>query len=54
MMKGQYGIEDAVVLSGFNVKKENGITYLPVYMLMFLEKEEHDLPSVDFEPLPSV
>ncbi len=54
MMKDQYGIEDAVVLSQYNVRKENGITYLPVYMLMFLEKEEHDLPAVDFEPLPSV
>lgn len=54
MMKDQYGIEDAFVLSQYNVKKENGITYFPVYMLMFLEKEEHDLPSVDFEPLPSL
>ncbi len=54
MMKDQYGIEDALVLSQYNVKKENGITYFPVYMLMFLEKEEHDLPVVDFEPLPSV
>lgn len=51
LMKDQYGINDALVLSTFNVKKENGITYLPVYMLMFLKSEEHDLPVVDFEPL---
>ncbi len=51
LMKGQYGIEDSLVLSSFNVKRENGITYLPVYMLMFLNREEHDLPLVDFEPL---
>ena len=51
LMKDQYGIEDSLVLSSFNVKRENGITYLPVYMLMFLNREEHDLPLVDFEPL---
>lgn len=51
LMKGQYGIEDSLVLSSFNVKRENGITYLPVYMLMFLNREEHNLPLVDFEPL---
>ncbi len=51
LMKDQYGIENSLVLSSFNVKRENGITYLPVYMLMFLKREEHDLPIVDFEPL---
>ena len=51
LMKDQYGIENSLVLSSFNVKRENGITYLPVYMLMFLNREEHDLPIVDFEPL---
>ena len=51
LMKDQYGIENSLVLSSFNVKRENGITYLPVYMLMFLNREEHDLPLVDFEPL---
>lgn len=51
MMKAQYGIDDALVLSTFNVKKENGITFLPVYMLMFLNSEEHDLPVVEFEPI---
>lgn len=51
LMKDQYGIENSLVLSSFNVKRENGITYLPVYMLMFLKRENHDLPIVDFEPL---
>lgn len=51
LMKDQYGIENSLVLSSFNVKRENGITYLPVYMLMFLNREEHDLPLVGFEPL---
>ena len=51
LMKDQYGIENSLVLSSFNVKRENGITYLPVYMLMFLNREEHNLPLVDFEPL---
>lgn len=50
-MKEQYGIEDSVVLSSSNVKRENGITYLPVYMLMFLQREEHDLPIVNPGPL---
>lgn len=51
LMKDQYGIENSLVLSSFNVKRENGITYLPIYMLMFLKREENDLPVVDLEPL---
>lgn len=54
MMKEQYGIGNALVLSSFNVKKENGIIYLPIYMLMFLQREEYNLPVVDFAPLPSI
>ncbi len=54
MMKEQYGIEDAIVFSTFNVKKENGITYLPVYMLMFLERESGNLPILTLEPLPQL
>ena len=50
----EYGLDEAVVLSSHNISTDGKITYLPIYMLMFLEKEEGSLPSVDFSTLPTV
>ena len=34
----EYGIENTFVLCNSNLKKKNKITYLPIYMIMFIDK----------------
>ena len=45
----EYGIEEAYVLSAANVKKEGKITYLPIYMIMFIGEETGDFPDISKE-----
>ena len=40
MADQSYNIREALVLSGANVKVVDRIKYLPIYMLMFLEKDK--------------
>ena len=40
-----YGIEEAVVFTSYNVKKEEKISYLPIYMTMFLNENNLKLPQ---------
>lgn len=40
MASGEYAIPRALVLCNGNVKVDGKVVYMPVYMLMFLEKEE--------------
>ena len=40
-----YKIEEAFVLTTFNIQKEGKITYLPVYMTMFLNEDSLKLPA---------
>lgn len=40
MASAEYDIPEALVLCNSNVKKEGGLVYMPIYMLMFLEKEK--------------
>ncbi len=42
----EYGIEEAYVLSGSNLKKRGKIIYLPIYMIMFIEEERKDFPDI--------
>lgn len=46
-----YPIEEAFVLSNYNVEVKGNIVYYPIYMLMFIEDEEIKLPKVDFDDL---
>lgn len=39
-----YSLEEGVVFSNENVSKESKITYLPIYMIMFLKKKEMENP----------
>ncbi len=43
-------MEEAVVFSGFNVSVNEKITYLPIYMVMFFDKDGEDmvLPRISF------
>lgn len=48
-----YGIREAWVLSGANVSVVGNIKYLPIYLLMFLKKEEAQ-PTVYKIDLPDL
>lgn len=47
MNNKDYGIKDAFVFSNANVKKDDKITYYPIYMIMFLDKEK--IESIDLK-----
>ncbi len=42
-----YSIEEAFVLTNFNVEVQGNIIYYPVYMLMFITDENIQLPKMD-------
>lgn len=46
MEEENYAISEAIVFSGQNVSTEGGITYLPLYMVMAMEKD-----AVEFEDI---
>ena len=49
-----YSIEEAYVLSNYNVEKKGKLTYYPIYMIMFIEEEKAVFPVVDFTDLTSI
>ena len=46
-----YSIEEAFVLSNYNVEVKGNLVYYPIYMLMFIEDEEIKLPTVEIDDL---
>ena len=40
MSQAEYGIKEAIVFDDSALKVENGVFYAPVYMAMFLKKDE--------------
>ncbi len=42
----EYGIEEAYVLSNANVQRKGKITYLPIYMIMFIDEKASDFPDI--------
>lgn len=46
-----YSIEEAFVLSNYNVEVKGNLVYYPIYMLMFIEDEEIKLPKVEIDDL---
>lgn len=51
MSTPDYGIKSAMVFSNSNVSSIRRITYLPVYLLMFLRQTEHVDTIVRFKPV---
>ncbi len=39
----EYGIEQAIVLGSDNLKRSGRVLYVPIYMIMFLQKESLSL-----------
>lgn len=44
-----YNINEAIVLSNSNVKVENNIHYLPIYMIMFISDNDISFPKFDLK-----
>jgi len=42
----EYGIKRAIVLCNDNVKVRGNVSYLPIYMLMFIERAEDTAPKI--------
>lgn len=49
-----YSIEEAFILSNYNVEVKGNLVYYPIYMLMFIEDEEVKLPKVDIGDLSAI
>lgn len=46
-----YSIEEAFVLSNYNVEVKGNLIYYPIYMLMFIEADEIKLPTIELDDL---
>lgn len=46
-----YTIDEAFILSNYNLEVKGNLIYYPIYMLMFIEDEEIKLPKIDFDDL---
>ncbi len=51
MELSNYAIDEAFVLSNYNVEVRDHIVYYPMYMLMFIKEDSLKLPTIDFESL---
>lgn len=49
-----YSIDEAFVLTNFNVEVKDNIVYYPIYMLIFIENENIQLPTMDLFDLSLV
>ncbi len=49
-----YSIDEAFVLSNFNVKVNGNIVYYPIYMLMFITDESIQLPTIELDDLSNI
>ena len=45
----EYEIEEAIVFTNDNVKTKGKITYLPIYMVMFLQKDAEEFADISLE-----
>ncbi len=54
MKLSNYSIDEAFVLSNYNVEIKGNIVYYPIYMLMFIEAEDIKLPKIDLDILSSL
>ena len=49
-----YSIDEAFVLSNFNVSVANKITYYPIYMLMFIKNDDIEMPKLELDDLSKI
>lgn len=48
---GNYSVDEAFVLSNYNVSVVDKITYYPIYMLMFIKNDDIEMPTVELDDL---
>ena len=46
-----YSIEEAFILSNYNVEVKGNLVYYPIYMLMFINSDEIRMPTVEIDDL---
>lgn len=46
-----YSIQEAFILSNYNVEVDENRIYYPIYMIMFIEDEEIKMPKIDLDDL---
>ena len=49
-----YSIDEAIVLSNYNVSVSGKITYYPIYMLMFIRNDEIKMPKLELDDLSAL
>ena len=49
-----YSIDEAIVLSNYNVSVSDKITYYPIYMLMFIRNDEIKMPKLELDDLSAL
>ena len=49
-----YSIEEAFVLSNYNVEVKGNLIYYPIYMLMFIEDDGIALPKIELDDLSAL
>lgn len=49
-----YSIDEAFVLSNFNVSVVDKITYYPIYMLMFIKNDDIEMPKLELDDLSEI
>ncbi len=47
----EYNIEEAFVLTNYNVQVKGNVVYYPIYMLMFIQDEVVELPTIELDDL---
>lgn len=51
MAISDYSIEEAFILSNYNVEIKGNLVYYPIYMLMFINNDEIKMPTVELSDL---
>lgn len=49
-----YSIDEAMVLSNYNVSVSDKITYYPIYMLMFIKNDDIKMPNLELDDLSAL
>lgn len=49
-----YSIKESFVLSNYNVEIKDNVVYYPIYMLMFIENDDVDLPIIKLDDLSKI
>ena len=49
-----YSINEAFVLSNYNVEVKGNLVYYPIYMLMFIQDDIIKMPKIEIEDLSAL